>query len=103
MSSQLGTIKNGQIILDRPASFPDGIRVEVFPMNETQTNLGMREEDWPSTPEGITALLSQMDQVETGWLSPDDDSNWRASLRSQKEMEKNQFLNDVEKLRKVWE
>ena len=65
--------------------------------------LGMREEDWPTTPEGIAALLARIDQVEPGWLSPEDDAAWRASLRAQKEFEKDRFFEDAEKLRRLWE
>jgi hypothetical protein len=32
-----------------------------------------------------------MDQLEPGWLSPEDDADWRAALRAQKEAEKAQF------------
>jgi hypothetical protein len=33
----------------------------------------MREEDWPTTAEGIAALLARMDQVGPGWLLPEPD------------------------------
>ena len=65
--------------------------------------LGMREEDWPTTDEGIAALLARMDQIEPGWLSPEEDDSWRRALREQKEFEKTQFLADAEKLRSMWE
>ena len=53
-----GTIRNGQIILDVPASLPEGTRVEVTPISHSRPTLGMREEDWPTTAEGIAALLA---------------------------------------------
>jgi hypothetical protein len=60
-----GTIlPQGEIeVLVRPAA-------EVQPIEGARRTLGMREEDWPTTPEGIAALLARMDQVEPGWLSP---------------------------------
>ena len=104
MNGLQGTFKNGHIVLDEPAEFPEGTRVEVRPIAETRPALGMREEDWPTTAEGIAALLARMDQVEPGgWLSPEDDDAWRSALRVQKEMEKARFVEDAEKLRKVWE
>jgi hypothetical protein len=103
MNALRGTIKNGQIILDVPDALPEGTRVEVLPINEARPRLGMREEDWPTTPEGIDALLERMEQVESGWLSPEDDATWRAALRAQKESEKTQFLEETEKLRRMWE
>ncbi len=70
MNALQGTIKNGHIILDAPAALPEGTRVEVLPIEGGRPTLGMREEDWPTTPEGIAALVARMDQVEPGWLSP---------------------------------
>jgi hypothetical protein len=103
MNALQGTIRNGQIVLDAPAALPEGTRVEVLPIDRARPTLGMREEDWPTTQEGIAALLARMDQVEPGWLSPEDDTAWRAALRAQKESEKAQFFEDADKLRKVWE
>jgi len=74
MTALQGTFKNGQIVLDAPATLPEGTRVEVLPIDGSRPTLGMREEDWPTTPEGIAALLARMDQVEAGWLSPEDDA-----------------------------
>jgi hypothetical protein len=48
-------------------------------------------------------LLARMDQVEPGWLSPEDDEAWRRALREQKELEKARFLEDAERLRRTWE
>jgi hypothetical protein len=61
------------------------------------------DEEGPATPEEIAARLALMDQLEPGWLSPEDDAAWRAALREQKEYEKARFLEDGEKLRGMWE
>jgi hypothetical protein len=95
MNTLQGTFKNGQIVLDKPAELPDGTRVEVLPLAAARPALGMREEDWPTTAEGIAALLARMDQVEPGgWLSPEDDAAWRSALRAQKEMKKARYFED---------
>ncbi len=103
MNEIQGTIKNGQIVLDAPAALPEGTRVEVLAIQGPRLTVGMREEDWPTTQEGIAALLARMEQVEPGWLSPEDDAAWRGTVRAQKEFEKTQFFADAEKLRSVWE
>ncbi len=66
MNGLQGTTKNGQIILDAPATLPEGTRVEVLPIRVARPTLGMREEDWPTTQEGIAASLARMDEVEPG-------------------------------------
>jgi hypothetical protein len=81
MNALQGTVRHGQIVLDDPANLPEGTRVAVLPLEAVQPITGMREEDWPTTPEGVAALLARMDQVEAGWLSPQDESAWRADLR----------------------
>jgi hypothetical protein len=103
MNGLQGTIKNGQIILDAPVTLPEGTRVEVLPIRGARPSLCMPEEEWPTTQEGIAALLGRMDQVEPGWLSPEDDVAWRESLRAQREFEKTEFYRDAEKLRSIWE
>jgi len=90
-----GTVKNGQVVLDEPATLPDGTRVKVVPFTE--------DDDEPATPEVIAARLALMDQFEPGWLSPEDDAAWRAALQEQKEHEKARFSEDAEKLRRIWE
>ena len=110
-----GTVKNGQVVLDEPEGLPEGTRVEVMPADVGRLTVGMREEDWPTTPNGkrddegpmteeeIKAVLAAMEQIEGGWLSPEDDAAWRAALREQKEYEKARFFDDAEKLRRMWE
>ncbi len=98
-----GTVKNGQVILDEAADLPDGARVEVVPLEAACPALRMREEDWPTTPEGITALLARMDQLEPGWLSSEDEAAWKTSLQAHKEFEKATFNEWSEKLRKTCE
>jgi hypothetical protein len=58
-----GTVRNGQIVLDEPIQLREGTRVEVLTVEAGQRAMGMREEDWPTTREGIAALLNRMDEV----------------------------------------
>jgi hypothetical protein len=103
MNALQGAVKNGQMVLDEPAELPEGSRVEAPLVAAARPTLGMREEDWPTTPEGIAALLARMDQVEPGWLSPEDDAAWRAALRALKDAEKARFFEDADALGGMWE
>jgi hypothetical protein len=98
-----GTVSNGQIVLDYPVELSEGTRVEVLPIDAQNATLGMREEEWPTTHEGIAALLTRMDAVGPSWLSPEDDAAWRAALNDQNEAEKARFSNDSQRLRSMWE
>ncbi len=98
-----GTVVNGTIVLDEPPSWPDGTRVEVLPVEAGRPTVGMREGDWPTTPEGIAALLARMDKVEPESLLPEDDAAWRAALREQEKAERAKCFDDADKLRRMWE
>jgi hypothetical protein len=98
-----GTFRDGQIVFDDPPQLPEGTRVEVLPLEAARPSRGMREEDWPTTPAGIADLVAHMDQVEPGWLSPEDDAAWRAALREQKDLDKARFFDEAENLRRMWE
>lgn len=72
-----GTYIDGKIVLDAPAEWPEGTRVEVS--LEYDTSKGMRDEDWPTTPEGIEALVRRMDLREVPEGEPFDlgsDPEW---------------------------
>ena len=98
-----GTIRNGQIILDVPAALPDGTRVGITPIGEATATIGMREQDWPVTGKEIDAHLARMEQVEPGWLAPEDDVAWRAALQAERDAEKTQFSEGAEKLQRMWQ
>jgi hypothetical protein len=95
MSAIKTTVKNRQVVVKVPEDWPVGCEVIVEPV-PTETTIGMREEDWPTTPKGIAEPLARMDQIEPGWLSPEDEAAWRAALREQKELEKARFFEDTD-------
>jgi hypothetical protein len=85
MSAITGVVRNGQVVLDGLADLPEGTRVEVVPVGSTRPTLGLREEDWPTTPEGIAALVARMEQLEPLLLSPEEEARWKADLKAQRE------------------
>ena len=97
------TISHGQIIPDAPVELPDGTRVTVVPSKEPMKSnqrekLGMREEDWPTTPEGIAALLRRWDQQEPLEMTPEEEAKWEEIRQSEKEWEKARFNEDARAL-----
>jgi hypothetical protein len=88
MNRVKGTVRGGTVVLDEPNGFTEGQRVEVVSEDGSRPSIGIREEDWPTTPEGIAAMLARMDAREGGWLSPEDEARWREELRRQKEWDK---------------
>ncbi len=103
MNAVKGTVRGGVVVLDEPNGFAEGMRVEVTAEEPARPSIGMREEDYPTTPEGIAALLARADAFEGGWLSPEDFARWRESLRQQKERDIASAEEEAEKFRRMWQ
>jgi hypothetical protein len=89
MSTVRGRYIDGKVILDAPADWPEGAEVNVTPAEE-YVGIGMREEDWPTTPEGIAALIARIDKMEPV-LSPEEYEAWRKELADEKARQKALF------------
>lgn len=76
MSILTGVIRDGRVELDTPAALPNGTRVRVEPEAEEGF---LRDEDWPTTPEGIDALVRRMEQIDPIVLTPEDDARIAAA------------------------
>lgn len=101
MSVIRGRYIDGKVILDAPADWPEGAEVNVTPAEE-YVGIGMREEDWPTTPEGIAALIARMDQIKP-FLSPEDDETWRKALAEQRAFEKANWERRANKIGELFE
>jgi hypothetical protein len=102
MTTIKGVVKNGQILVPAPADWPEGCEVLIEPVSGPG-EVGMREEDWPTTPEGIAALLRRWDQHEPLETTAEEEARWEEERRKQKESEKAAFAEDAERLRRMWE
>jgi hypothetical protein len=86
MNATYGTIQDGKIIPDMPVELPNGTRVTIQPAGTEYVGVGIREEDWPTTPEGIAALVAKMDQIQP-FLTPEEEAAWHQALAEQKAWE----------------
>jgi hypothetical protein len=82
-----GTYKDGQVILERPANWPEGTEVIVEPIAR-ERSLGVREEDWPADPEAIDRHLALMDRIEPLEMTPEEEAVWQAARKAQKDFER---------------
>jgi hypothetical protein len=85
MNAIHGTYIDGKIVPDENPDWPEGKRILLVDPNEgdSKPRTGMREEDWPTTPEGIAALVAQMDQIRP-FLTPEEEAAWHKALSEQK-------------------
>jgi hypothetical protein len=86
VSAIKGTYKNGQIVLDEVADWPEGSRVVVERVGEEGT-IGIPEEAWTDSPEAIAEWLGWYDSLEPLILTPEEETEWQAARQAQKEFE----------------
>ena len=93
--SVVGVFRGGRIDFTPPANWPEGMNVVVTPEPVAELNGSpdggndrpvrmMREDEWPTTPEGIAEHLRRMQEFEPVELTPDEEASlaaWRAEMK----------------------
>ena len=102
MSAVTATGKNGQIVLDSPVNWADGMRLVVEP-EQAQKPLAAAGHDDPMSPEEIARTLAAMDTIEPLDLTEDERAAWDAERLARKEWEKAHFAEHADQLRRQWE
>ena len=69
-----GVFRNGQIIFSAPADWPEGTEVLIEPIGHPEM-FGMREEEWPATPEAAAAWLAWYDALEPLELTAEEEAD----------------------------
>jgi hypothetical protein len=95
MTTIKGTVKNRQVVVEVPADWPEGCEVRIEPITEADV-----EDDGPAPPEVIAARLALLDQIEPGWLSPEDEAVWKGRFRLRRSSKKTTFYEWSEKFRR---
>jgi hypothetical protein len=77
MTAIRAVVRNGKIEMDAPPDWAEGTEVLVEPIAHAGS-IGIRDEDWPDTPEGIARLLASMDKIEPLVLTAEEEAEWEA-------------------------
>lgn len=75
-----GTYHAGRVDLDKQVDWPDGCRVRV------ELEYGMREEDWPDTPENRAEILRRMEAVEPLEFTSEEEAEIAAARAAVREV-----------------
>jgi hypothetical protein len=87
MDTITGTWINGRIVPDTTPDWPEGTRVEIEPAPKDAPEIGMREEDWDDSPEGIEAWLRWYYSLEPLEFTPEEEARMAEWRRLVKERE----------------
>lgn len=69
------------------------------PAPRGENDIGMREEDWPTTPEGLAELLARMDaRAPVEPESEEERLEWEAIRKERREYEKANFFRWVDRV-----
>jgi hypothetical protein len=74
--------------------WPEGGEV-VIELVQAEAAYGMREEDWPTTPEEVAALLRRWDEHELLEITSEEEAKWEEIRRTERELEKATFDEDA--------
>jgi hypothetical protein len=81
------TWKNGQVVLDSPADWPEGCKLRVVAISQAAELIGIPDDQWPTDPQGIAELLKRMDQIESFEMTSEEEADWLAWRQKIKELE----------------
>jgi len=82
-----GTVKDGRLDLAVPHEWPDGTEVLVQPVERGERGdcFGIREDDWPDTPEAVAEWLQWYDSLEPLIFTDEERAAWETARREQKD------------------
>jgi hypothetical protein len=84
MNAIAGTWKNGQIVLDEPAPWPEGSRVAIEPA-PCAADLGMTEDEQGDDPESIARWLADFDAIPPWQMTAEEEARWQADRQAMKD------------------
>jgi hypothetical protein len=97
MNAIKGTFKNGQIVLNEPANWPEGTQVLIEPVPGPGAN-GMTEVEQGDDPESLARWLRWYDSLEPLLMTPEEEADWKAWRQKVKEYTIATMNKDVEGL-----
>ena len=81
-----GIFKDGRIILDEQANWPEGCRVVVIREPAVQV-LGLGDEEQGDDPESIARWIASFDAIPPLEMTPEEEADWRAAREANKSYE----------------
>lgn len=100
MSVIHGTYRDGKIVLDAPADWPEGTRVAV---ERDEERIGISEEEQGDDPESIAAWIAWMNGLQPFVMTPEEEAVWQQAREQRKAWELAHWQEHSRKLRESLE
>lgn len=101
MNATTATWKNGQILPDEPADWPEGCRLRVEPLEETPLH-SQPDDERADTPEAIDAWIRWYDALEPLEFTPEEEAAWERARHEEKRLELAQWEQHSRSVERVF-
>jgi hypothetical protein len=92
MTSIKAVVRDGRIETREPIDLPDGTELTI-PLPDCGMPLGLRDDEWPNTPEAIEAWIRWYDSLEPLEFAPSERAAWEAARQEDRQFELAQWEN----------
>lgn len=108
MEAIQGTVRNGQISLAEPVSWPDGTLVRIKPIPTVDkvrddVSFDMSDDVQKNDPDSIARWLAEFDAISPLQMTPDEEASWQVARDRQKELDQAKHEERIKVLRGIWE
>lgn len=79
-----GTWKDGRVVLDEPADWPEGSRIVVSPLIPARSTEGGADEQENDDPESIARWIDAFDAIPPLEMTPEEEARWQEARAAQK-------------------
>ena len=101
MKTLTATWKDGRILPDEAGDWPDGFRLRIEPLDQTES-LGIRDNEWSDTPEAIEAWIRWYDSLEPLEFTSEELAAWQSDREEQKKLELAQWEPRSERVERIF-
>jgi hypothetical protein len=101
-----GIVKDGQIIPNEPAEWPNGTRVRIEPIQTLEETVApdagqnvWTEDRQQDDPESVARWIAAFDAIPPLQMTSEEEAEWQAARAAQRAFEKRAFFDRAEELR----
>jgi hypothetical protein len=90
MTTIKGIVRNGRIEVNERIDLPDGTELRI-PIPDVAASLGIRDDEWPDSPEAIDAWIRWYDSLDPLEFTASERAAWEAARQEEKHFELGQW------------